>query len=92
MPGKDSDDIVVQAGGELVRLVYSYSSCYAHDAALPQPAFPRLSLAMGKTRENTTPDYYLALETTFQRQVNRLVGQITMVNKMMEDQIDRWSR
>ena len=47
---------------------------------------------MGKTRENTTPDYYLALETTFQRQVNRLVGQITMVNKMMEDQIDRWSR
>lgn len=92
MPGKDSDDIVVQAGGELVRLVYSYSSCYAHDAALPQPAFPRLSLAMGKTRENTTPDYYLALETTFQRQVNRLVGQITMVIKMMEDQIDRWSR
>lgn len=91
MPGRDSDDIIIKAGGELTRLVYSYSSRYTHDTALPQPRYPKLSIAVDKTRDNTTPDYYLALQTTFQRHVNRLVGQLNYVNDMMELQINKWS-
>lgn len=91
MPGKCSDDIIIKAGGELTRLVYSYSSRYAHDTALPQPRYPKLSIAVGKTKDNTTPDYYLALQTTFRRHVNRLSGQLNYVCELMELQIRKWS-
>lgn len=90
MPGRNSDDIIIKAGGELTRLVYSYSSRYGHDAALPQPRYPKLSIAVGKTRDNTTPDYYLALQTTFLRHVNRLTGQLVYVNELITQQIAKW--
>lgn len=90
MPGKNSDDIIIKAGGELTRLVYSYSSRYEHDVALPQPRYPKLSIAVGKTRDNTTPDYYLALQTTFRRHVNRLVGQLGYIEELIDRQIAEW--
>ena len=39
------------------------------------PVFSGLAMAEGLTRENTEEEYYLAVQTRFVRQRNRLTGQ-----------------
>jgi len=90
--GKDTDDLIKRAGGELIRLTYSRGSAYSQDEALPQQIFPGLAMAKGKTRENTSPDYFLALQTSFMRQVNRLAVQLECVLDIFDRQLAEWSR
>lgn len=85
-----SDDIVIRVGGEMTRLIYTYSSRYHHDHAVEQHLFPKLSIAMGKNPGNMKADHYLALKTTFVRQRNRLIGQICHIVEMCENQMLRW--
>lgn len=86
----NTDDIIIRVGGEMTRLMYSYSSRYHHDHAVEQQLFPKLSIAMGRTRENTRSDNYLALKTTFIRQRNRILGQIGYIIEMCENKMLRW--
>ncbi|MBQ4234535.1 MAG: M28 family peptidase [Firmicutes bacterium] len=90
--GKDTDDLIKKAGGELVRLTYSRGSAYSQDEALPQPIFPGIAAAKGKTRDNTSPDYFLALRTSFMRQVNRMTVQLGCVRDIFDRQIEEWSK
>ena len=59
-----------------MRITYTASSRYHQDPATEGPMFPALSTAMGLTPENTEEDFYLAVQTRFVRQRNRLVGQL----------------
>ncbi len=71
-----ADDAVIKIAGEMVRITYTASSRYHQDPATEGPMFPALSTAMGLTPENTEEDFYLAVQTRFVRQRNRLVGQL----------------
>ncbi len=77
-----ADDAVIKVAGEMVRITYTASSRYHQDPATEGPMFPALSMAMGLTPENTEEDFYLAVQTRFVRQRNRLVGQLWHI---MED-------
>lgn len=55
--------MVLKTAGELVRITYTSGSQYHQDPAIEEPMFPGLSMAMGLTRENTSEDYYLAVQT-----------------------------
>jgi len=86
----NTDDIIIRVGGEMTRLIYTYSSRYHHDHAVEQQLFPKISIAMGKNIGNMRADHYLALKTTFVRQRNRLIGQICHIVEMCENQMLRW--
>lgn len=47
-------------------------------------------MAMGLTRENTSEDYYLAVQTRFVRQRNRLIGQMKQIMESCENIMYRW--
>ena len=85
-----TDDIIIKVGGEMTRLMYTYSSRYHHDHAVEQQLFPKLSIAMGKNADNMKADHYLALKTTFARQRNRILGQICHIIETCENQMLRW--
>lgn len=85
-----TDDIIIRVGGELTRLMYTYSSRYHHDHAVEQQLFPKLSIAMGKNAANMKADHYLALKTTFVRQRNRLIGQLCHIVEVCGNQILCW--
>lgn len=87
----DTDEIITSVAGELTRLMYTSGSRYHQDLAVENHPLPGLSIAMGQTPENTTPDYYLALKTVFVRQKNRLIGQIDEVVERCENQLFRWA-
>ena len=84
------DDYVLKTAGELVRITYTSGSQYHQDPAIEEPMFPGLSMAMGLTRENTSEDYYLAVQTRFVRQRNRLIGQMKQIMESCENIMYRW--
>lgn len=89
-PETDTDKVIKRIAGELVRISYTASSPYHQDPAVEAGMFPALTEAMGLTRENTCEDYYLAAQTRFIRQRNRLAGQIEKVLGDCENQIFWW--
>lgn len=88
---KDTDDAIISIAGEMVRITYTASSQYHQDLAVEGPMFPALSEAMGLTPDNTEADYYLAVQTRFVRQRNRLCGQIERIIKDCDNQMYRWA-
>lgn len=86
----DTDRVVKRIAGELVRLSYTASSPYHQDPAVEAGMFPALSESMGLTPENTCEDYYLAAQTRFVRQRNRLTGQLEKVLEDCENQMLWW--
>lgn len=79
---EDTDDVVKRICGELVRLAYTASSPYHQDPAVETGMFPGLSEAIGLSAENTCEDFYLAVQTRFVRQRNRLMDRL---EKVLED-------
>ena len=93
LPGQGpetADDAVIKTAGEMVRITYTASSRYHQDPATEGPMFPALSMAMGLTPENTEADFYLAVQTRFVRQRNRLVGQLRHIIEDCENLMCRW--
>lgn len=87
---ENMDDYVLRIAGELVRITYTAGSQYHQDPATEEPMFPGLSIAMGLTPENTSPDYYLAVQTRFVRQRNRLIGQMKQIIESCDNMMYRW--
>lgn len=87
---EETDEAIIKVAGEMVRITYTASSQYHQDPATEGPMFPALSMAMGLTPENTSADYYLAVQTRFVRQRNRLTGQIRQILKDCENMMYRW--
>lgn len=87
---ENMDDYVLKIAGELVRITYTAGSQYHQDPATEEPMFPGLSIAMGLTPENTSPDYYLAVQTRFVRQRNRLIGQMKQIIESCDNMMYRW--
>lgn len=87
---EDTDDAVIKISGELVRLVYTEASPYHQDPAVEYGLFPALSRAAGLTADNTEAAYYLAVQTNFIRQRNRLEGQLSAVLEVCENLLYRW--
>lgn len=54
------------------------------------PVFSGLAMAEGLTRENTEEEYYLAVQTRFVRQRNRLTGQMKQVSEICRRWTARW--
>ena len=88
---KNLDDYVLKTAGELVRISYTAGSQYHQDPAIEEPMFPGLSMAIGLTTENTSEDFYLAVQTRFVRQRNRILGQMKQVMETCENLMYRWS-
>lgn len=76
--------------GELARITYTASSPYHQDPAVKAPVFSGLAMAEGLTRENTEEEYYLAVQTRFVRQRNRLTGQMKQVSEICRRWTARW--
>ena len=89
---ENMDDYVLRIAGELVRITYTAGSQYHQDPATEEPMFPGLSIAMGLTPENTSPDYYLAVQTRFVRQRNRLIGQMKQIIESCDNMMYRWKK
>lgn len=87
---ENTDDAVMETAGELARLTYTASSPYHQDPAVKTSVFAGLSMAEGLTRDNTEEDYYLAAQTRFVRQRNRLMGQMKRVTEDCRTWIRRW--
>ena len=87
---EDTDDAVIKISGELVRLVYTEASPYHQDPAVEYGLFPALSRAAGLSADNTEAAYYLAVQTNFIRQRNRLEGQLSAVLEVCENLLYRW--
>ncbi len=87
---ENMDDYILKIAGELVRITYTAGSQYHQDPATEEPMFPGLSIAMGLTSENTSPDYYLAVQTRFVRQRNRLIGQMKQIIESCDNMMYRW--
>lgn len=87
---ENMDDYILKIAGELVRITYTAGSQYHQDPATEEPMFPGLSIAMGLTPENTSPDYYLAVQTRFVRQRNRLIGQMKQIIESCDNMMYRW--
>lgn len=87
---EETDTAVIRISGEMVRLAYTSSSPYHQDPAVDSAMFPALSRAAGVTRENTDEAYYLALQTRFLRQRNRLEGQLVSLQELCENLLYRW--
>jgi aminopeptidase YwaD len=85
-----TDDAIIKIAGEMVRITYTASSPYHQDPAVKGAMFPALSAAMGLTPDNTEVDYYLAVQTRFVRQRNRLCGQIDQIIEACDHQMYRW--
>ena len=73
---ENTDDAILETAGELARITYTASSPYHQDPVVKAPVFSGLAMAEGLTRENTEEEYYLAVQTRFVRQRNRLTGQM----------------
>ena len=69
------EKLMLDFAGELTRLTYTSSSPYGQGSAAVRDRFPGLSAAAGCTPENCEADYFLALQTDFIRQRNRLLVQ-----------------
>lgn len=87
---RENEPLAVRFAGELTRLTYTASSPYDQDPAVPQPWFPGLSRAAGRTGENCTEEYFLALQTDFLRQRNRLVSQLEQLVRECGCRIELW--
>lgn len=88
--GPECDRIVKETAGELVRITYSYTGRYEHDAAISEKTFPGLRKAAGIYRGEVSEKTFLAARTTFIRQRNRLAGQIEKVNDIIAAQLQKW--
>ena len=92
-PEKETDDILKQVSGGMVRLNYTYGSPYYHD-----PAYGGYSdlhifqILKGVTRENTTPLTYLMYQTDFRRQCNRQRVEMQKLIETIEHQIYYWEK
>ena len=89
---KHTDDVIMEIAGELARIMYTTSSPYHQDPAVKGTVFAGLAMAEGLTRENTEADYYLAVQTRFVRQRNRLTGQMNVVVENCRKWISGWGK
>ena len=89
---KHTDDVIMEIAGELARIMYTTSSPYHQDPAVKGTVFAGLAMAEGLTRENTEADYYLAVQTRFVRQRNRLTGQMNVVAENCRKWISGWGK
>ena len=87
---ENTDDAILETAGELARITYTASSPYHQDPAVKAPVFSGLAMAEGLTRENTEEEYYLAVQTRFVRQRNRLTGQMKQVLEICRRWTARW--
>lgn len=66
-------------GGEMNRLLHSYSGRYGQDSAIFRKPFPHISIVAGIYRGNTPEEEFLFMRTEFLRQRNRLVTEIKRI-------------
>ncbi|MGE5631082.1 MAG: M28 family peptidase [Caulobacteraceae bacterium] len=71
--------LVKLIGGEMNRLMHSYSGRYEHDYAVFRKLFPYISTVTGIYKDNAPEDEYLFIKTEFIRQRNRFVTDIKNV-------------
>ncbi|MTI54696.1 M28 family peptidase [Geosporobacter ferrireducens] len=77
-------------GGEMNRLMYSYSSRYEHDAAIATQLFPYISAVNGIYKNNTGEKEYLFIKTEFVRQRNRFITEIKYIIKEADLILSTW--
>ena len=63
-------------GGEMNRLMNSYSDRYDFDLAMPASLFPGLGIVNGVYRNTCNPKDYLFIKTQFVRQKNRFINEV----------------
>lgn len=66
-------------GGQLNRLLYTYSDPYTPDRAMPAPLFPGVGIVDGIFRETCPDPRHLFILTEFVRQRNRLLREIKLL-------------
>lgn len=66
-------------GGEMNRLMHSYSGRYEHDNAIFRKLFPYISIVTGIYKNSTPEDEFLFIKTEFLRQRNRFVTEIKRI-------------
>ncbi len=80
-----ADAVLKRTVGEMARLVYTSSDRYHQMPSLSYGPFGVLRSAQGMERENAPARLFLFQRTDFQREVNRLCGQLEEVRQVMED-------
>ena len=80
------------SSGELTRLTYTSSSPYEQGSAAVHARFPGLHAAVGRTLENCEAAYFLALQTDFLRQRNRLLEQMKQLVYCSRMQLRLWKQ
>jgi len=82
--------LIAAFAGELARLTYTSSSPYAQSPANERAQLPGLSRPLGCTPDNCTEEYFLALQTDFLRQRNRVTGQLRGLVRYCEMEWKLW--
>lgn len=73
------NQIIKQVGGEMNRLMHTYSDRYQQDDAIVRSLFPHICNLKGVYENNVSTEDYLFLSTEFVRQRNRFVTEIKMI-------------
>lgn len=77
-------------GGNMNRISQSCGSPYDQDLAFSgAPIFPKLMAFSGKTKENVSSADYVFLKTDFIRQNNRIISEVTLLNKLLADHMEK---
>ena len=96
MKAYESDEglekLMLDFSGELTRLTYTSSSPYEQGSAAVHARFPGLHAAVGRTLENCEAAYFLALQTDFLRQRNRLLEQMKQLVYCSRMQLRLWKQ
>lgn len=81
---RPNDNLFLSIAGTLTRLTYTASNPYEQDPALSQLPFAGLRSAVNIHHDTCPPATYLAVQTQFIRQRNRLVNEIDKIIRTLE--------
>lgn len=87
---ENTDPVIKQVAGELVRLTYTRESRFRQDPAVGEKPFPGLRTAVGLTRANCRKIIYLAAQTTFMQQCNRIIYGLQQIEEKINRQLLAW--
>jgi aminopeptidase YwaD len=81
LSGEARNRLVKLVGGTMNWLMQTYGSPYGQDLAYAYGMFPHLTAVAGSYRKNTDPAGFLFLQTEFQRQKNRLLTELELLEE-----------
>lgn len=81
LPGEARNRLVKLVGGTMNWLMQTYGSPYGQDLAYAYGMFPHLTAVDGVYKKNTDPAEFLFLQTEFQRQKNRMLTEMEILEE-----------